>query len=180
MVYLFLADGFEETEAIVPLDILRRANVKVKTVGVSGKNVTGAHGITVTADILCSEINFDDISAVILPGGMPGTLNLQADKFVEKAILTANDGGKLIAAICAAPKILGNLGLLNGREAVCYDGFESELKGAVISENKVVQSGNIITAVGAGAAAEFGFKIVNYICSDTETAAGVRAAMKYS
>lgn len=178
MVYLFLAEGFEEIEALTPIDILRRADVPVKTVGVGGKTVTGAHGIPVVADITDDDADFGDIDAVILPGGMPGTLNLKSSRKVELAILKATENDRLIAAICAAPMILGTLGLLNNREAVCFPGFEDELKGATISEKPVCKSGNIITACGAGVAAEFGFAILSYLKNEDETKK-LRKTMKY-
>lgn len=178
MVYLMLADGFEEIEALTPLDILRRAQIEVKTVGVTGKTVTGAHSIPVVADILLDDIALEDMSAVILPGGMPGTLNLKNEKAVENTVLYAAEKGLLIAAICAAPSILGNLGLLESKEAVCFPGFEDELKGADISDKSVVLSGNIITAKGAGVAAEFGFEILKQL-KDEDTAQRLKKAMMY-
>ncbi len=178
MIYLFLADGFEEIEALTPLDILRRADIAVKTVGVGGKTIVGAHGIPVVADISSECADFSDMTAIILPGGMPGTLNLQSNKDVETAILKASENECLIAAICAAPMILGNLGLLAEREAICFPGFENELKGAIISTKPVCQSGNIITACGAGVAAEFGFSILSYLKSES-VATELRKAMKY-
>lgn len=179
MVYLFLAEGFEEIEALTPLDILRRANIAVTSVGVTGKTVTGAHGITVTADITIDAVSLNNIYAVILPGGMTGTLNLKADKTVEKAVLTAYNKGELVAAICAAPMILGNLGLLKNREAICFPGFEKELAGAVISKNRIVVSDNIITAAGAGVAAEFGFEIVDFLTGGIEESQKLKKTMKY-
>lgn len=178
MVYLMLADGFEEIEALTPLDILRRAGIPVTTVGVGGKTIRGAHNISVVADIETNEMDLSAVSAIILPGGMPGTLNLKADKSVEKAILSANKKGLLIAAICAAPSILGNLGLLGGKNAVCFPGFENELNGAIISEKSVVRSDNFITAAGAGVAAEFGFEILTYLKNE-ETADNLRKSMLY-
>lgn len=178
MIYLMLADGFEEIEALTPLDILRRAEIEVKTVGVTGKTVTGAHGIKAQADILIEDIELNSMSGIILPGGMPGTLNLKADKAVESAIHYAADNNLLIAAICAAPSILGALGLLKNKEAICFPGFENELKGAVLSENRVVKSGNIITAAGAGVAAEFGFEILSHL-KDNTTAEKLKKSMLY-
>ena len=167
MIYMFLAEGFEETEALAPLDILRRADLPVSTVGVSGKTVTGAHGIAVTADITVSELDLSsEIDAVILPGGMPGTLNLDACPTVHKVLELANDRGSVIAAICAAPMILGKKGLLVGKEAICYPGFEKDLAGATISDKKVVRDGKIITAKGMGVAVEFGLCLVSTLKSE--------------
>ena len=121
MVYLFLADGFEECEALAPLDILRRAGIEVKTVGVTGEYVTGSHSICLKADIGCENIVLDDnLTAIILPGGMPGTINLEKSDTVQKAIDYANEKNKLICAICAAPQILGHKNLLKGKKATCF------------------------------------------------------------
>lgn len=162
MVYMFLADGFEETEAIGCLDVLRRAEIDVKTVGISGKNVTGSHGVTVVADLDADAIDVACVEGVILPGGMPGTLNLQADERVVGMVEFCADNGNLVAAICAAPMILGQLGLLEGKMAVCYPGFEEHLKGAIIEDALVAIDGNIITAKGAGASMLFGARIADW------------------
>lgn len=160
MVYMFLADGFEETEALTPLDILRRGGVEVKTVGVTGGYVTGAHGITVKADILPPIALKDNTEAVILPGGGVGTQNLDASVLVKEAVQSAYSSGKLICAICAAPSVLGKMGLLRGKKATCYPGFEKYLDGAELSEANVAESGNVITANGMGAALDFGFAVL--------------------
>lgn len=165
MTYVFLADGFEEIEALAPIDILRRASKPVTVVGVTGKTVTGAHGIKVTADVTIDEASREDIDMIVLPGGLPGADNLQNSPEVCEYIALANDKGAYIAAICAAPKILGALGLLKGKEAICYPGFENELKGAVISDKKVVCDGNIITAAGMGVAVDFALKLVELLAS---------------
>ena len=169
MVYLFLAQGFEEIEAIAPIDILRRAGIKVTTVGVGGKNITGSHGITVSADVTDSGLEPDGtVTAVILPGGLNGTANLSKSRCVAEFIDFAARNGRLIAAICAAPTILGRAGLLKGRDATCYPGFEKELIGANYVEVPVCTDRNIITAWGAGAAMEFGLEIVDYLKSAAE------------
>lgn len=160
MVYMFLADGFEETEALAPLDILRRGGVEVQTVGVTGGYVTGAHGITVKADILPPIALKDNMEAVILPGGGVGTQNLDASVLVKEAVQSAYSSGKLICAICAAPSVLGKMGLLRGKKATCYPGFEKYLDGAELSEANVAESGNVITANGMGAALDFGFAVL--------------------
>ena len=160
MVYVFLADGFEEIEALAPVDFLRRAGVDVKTVALKGKTAVGAHNIEVSADINIDDVLLsDDLEAVILPGGMPGSQNLYENNVVHKALDFANESNKLICAICAAPFILGRKGLLNGKEATCFPGFEDELTGAVYKNEGVVKSQNIITAQGAGVAWEFGERI---------------------
>lgn len=178
MVYLFLANGFEECEALVPLDILRRANIEIKTVGIGSNIITGSHGISINCDTLNKDLSFDKLEGIILPGGLPGATNLEADKTVQSFIDYCADNGLLISAICAAPQILGHKGLLNGKNAVCFPGFEKELKGANIIDQKVVKDGNIITAWGAGAAFEFGFKILEQL-TNTETAQNLQNAMKY-
>lgn len=170
MLYLFLADGFEETEAIAPLDIIRRAEIPVKTVAVGENPVTGAHGIAVQADITADEISMEEMDGVILPGGMPGTLNLKKDPVVVACLKHCAEKDKLIAAICAAPMILGELGLVDGRSAVCFPGFEEHLEGANLKDDGVVADGNLITAKGAGTALEFGAAIVDYCCQDSERA----------
>ena len=180
MVYLFLADGFEECEALCPLDILRRGGIEVKTVGVGKEYITGTHGITVKADILESQIVLDEnLEGVILPGGMPGTNNLEQSKTVKQAVTFANEKERLVCAICAAPKILGGMGLLMGKNAICFPGFEKDLSGAKLSNNFVVQDGNIITAKGAGVAFQFGFKILENL-TDKNTVADLRKKMQFS
>lgn len=161
MVYLFLADGFEEVEALCPLDILRRGGVEVRTVGVTGKIVTGSHSIKVEADILPSEVE-PNAEMLIFPGGMPGSLNLDASPEVDR-ILSAVSPDTRLAAICAAPLVLGRRGLLEGKHAVCYPGFEHEMKGYIPSKGKVVTDGNITTAIGMGVAADFGFALLSWL-----------------
>ncbi len=178
MVYVFLADGFEEVEALAPVDILRRGGVEVKTVGVTSKTVCGSHGIPVVCDTETGEIDFSDAKGIILPGGMPGTLNLEKSETVNAAIDFAATRGKLIGAICAAPSILGKKGLLEGRNATCFDGFEKYLYGAKLSSLPAVRDGQFITARGAGAALDFGFLLLAAI-KDENTAQELRRGMKY-
>ncbi len=175
MVYIFLADGFEEIEALATVDIIRRAGIKCATVGIGGDVIRGAHDIYVGADT--QNIEYGDLDAVILPGGMPGTLNLEASSEVINAVKYAWDNKKLIAAICAAPSILGHLGMLKGKRATCYDGFEKDLLGAKISAQKVCTDCNIITACGAGVATEFALEIVAYL-KDRQTAQNIDKAIK--
>ncbi len=180
MVYLFLADGFEECEALAPLDILRRGGITVKTVGVGKQYITGAHKITVKADITEKDVVLsDELQAVILPGGMPGTTNLENSTLVKQAVRFANENNKLVCAICAAPKILGGMGLLKGKAATCYPGFEKYLDGALLSEKSVVKDDNIITAKGAGVAFDFGFSILE-VLSDDKTVNDLKLQMQYS
>ena len=160
MVYMFLAEGFEEIEALCPLDLMRRANIDVTTVGIGSSQITGAHGIRVCADIADNEFKFENVDMIFLPGGMPGTLNLATSKTVIGAVERAAKKNIYIAAICAAPSILGDMGILRGKEAICYPGFEDRLTGAVISDKKVVLDGNVLTAAGMGAALDMGLRIV--------------------
>lgn len=166
MIYVFLADGFEEVEAIAAIDVLRRGEYDVTTVAVGTKDrmVNGAHGIAVQADILESQVETDQMDAIVLPGGMPGTLNLEKSPVVQVSIDYCMGNDKLIAAICAAPSILGHKGCLRGKQAICYPGFEQELQGAdVQADAMVVRDGTIITGRGPGAAVEFALKIVEAI-----------------
>ena len=159
MIYMFLAQGFEEIEALMPLDLMRRAGLDVTTVGVGGLDVTGSHGITVKADITDSEFNDNSPECVILPGGMPGTKNLDASAVVHAALDSALENNALICAICAAPMILGKRGILRGKNATCFPGFEEYLEGATVG-GRAVRDGQVITGVGMGAALEFGIEIV--------------------
>lgn len=169
MIYAFLAKGFEEVEALATVDVLRRAELEVLTVGIGSKIVSGSHNIPVFCDLEESEISVDkDFDGIILPGGMPGTLNLEKNKTVNEFIDYAVKDNKLIAAICAAPSILGHKGLLKGKEATCFPGFEDELDCAVISNKYVVADGNIITAKGMGSAIDFGLAITEYFCGNDE------------
>lgn len=178
MVYVFLADGFEEVEAIEPIDIMRRAGIEVRTVSLGDAPVTGSHGIIVKADIVIDEVNKDDIEAIMLPGGGRGHENLDASGSVHALISYAAANGLYICAICAAPSILGKRQLLDGKRATCYPGFEKYLYGAEYVTDKVVKDGKYITARGAGAAADFGFEITAAL-KGRETADAVKAQMQY-
>ena len=177
MVYLFLANGFETIEALAVVDMLRRAKIDVKTVGVTGKIVASSHNIDVTADIEIDEFDVKNADAVVLPGGMPGTLNLEADKTVQGAVDYCVENKKYICAICAAPSILGHKGLLKGKESICFPGFENDLTGAILSDKYVVTDGLIITARGAGVAVDFGLEIVKALKGE-ETAENVRKTIQ--
>ncbi len=168
MIYVFLAEGFEETEAIVPIDMLRRCGKEVITVGVTGKTVSGAHSIPVVCDITMEETVTEGLEMIILPGGMPGTKNLAASEKLGKLISHCMGRNIFIGAICAAPSILGNMGLLKGRKAVCYPGYETALSGAQVLNITAVRDGNIITARSAGASLEFSHELISaLINSDT-------------
>ena len=160
-VFIFLADGFEEIEAIAPVDILRRAGIDVVTVSISDSEmVEGAHGIRVQADQLFDETDFSTNELLVLPGGGVGTQNLGAHAGLHNLLIKQHAAGKQIAAICAAPSVLGKLGILSGKEAICYPGFEEQLTGATLSKNTVVEDGNVITGKGPGVAIPFALKIV--------------------
>ena len=169
MVLVFLADGFEEAEALVPVDILKRCGLEVKTVSVmESKTVTGRSGIKVTADESFADFKSKDFSAVILPGGLPGADYLEASDYVKNAVLCAEENKKLICAICAAPKALGAFGVLKGKKATCYPGFEEKLLGAKYVKKGVVKDGNVITACAAGKSFEFAFKIAESLVKAKE------------
>ena len=160
MIYVFLADGFEEIEALAPVDFLRRAGVQVQIVGVTGKACVGAHGIKVETDITVDEITLDaELQGVILPGGMPGADNLDKSEYVHKALDYCIENNLIVSAICAAPFILGKKGILEGKNATCFPGFEEYLERANVLPDGVVTDGNVITAKGAGVAWEFGAAI---------------------
>lgn len=161
MFYMFFAEGFEEVEAIATLDVIRRAGIEIKSVSIKDKIVTGSHGISVICDLKSDEIKADDnLEGIILPGGMPGSKNLDADETVNKFIDFCNINDKFLCAICAAPFILGKRGILNGREATCFPGFENELEGAKISDKFVCADKNTITGRGMGSAVKFGLAVV--------------------
>ena len=160
MFYLFLAEGFEETEALACLDVMRRAKLSVQTVGVTGEFVISSHGVCVKSDVSADDIDYDEIEGAVLPGGMPGTLNLEKDERVINCVKYCNENGKIVAAICAAPSILGHLGILSDKKATCFPGFEKELKGADCTAAHAETDGNVITGKGAGCAIEFGHAIV--------------------
>lgn len=180
MIYVFLADGCEEIEALCPVDVLRRAGIEVKTVGVTGNTVTGSHNIEIKADIAISDAVFDNLEGIILPGGMPGTLNLEKDETVQKFIDFADKNNLLIGAICAAPSILGHKGILRDKKAVCFPGFEEDLVGATVLSVPAVADGNIVTGWGAGGAFEFSFAVLQALTGDKEAADTLSKNMKFS
>lgn len=179
LVYVFLAQGFEEIEAISVIDILRRADVTVKTVSITNqKEVEAAHGITVLADILIDDVDMGLADMIFLPGGMPGSRNLaKSDKLIE-LIQEAQASDKYITAICAAPTVLAKAGVLKGRKAICYPGFESELTDAIIHDDLVVRDGKILTSKGPGTAMLFAYALVDILKGNLESDA-LRKAMIY-
>ena len=177
MVYVFLADGFEEMEAITPIDMMRRANLDVRTISITNRrNVVGAHQIEVMADDIFDTQTFDDAEMLVLPGGMPGTLHLHNHEALCEMLRQHNAAGKWIAAICAAPSILGDLGLLDGKHATCYPGFESHLAQSYTG-TYVECSHNIITGRGAGVAIPFAHALISALAGK-ETADKVKAEIQ--
>ena len=176
-VNVYLADGFEEVEGLTVVDLLRRAGIETDMVSIMGrKEITGARKIPVLADKLFEEQ--DDPDVIVLPGGMPGTMHLLENETVNAVIRKFAEEGKLVAAICAAPSVLGAAGLLEGKHATCHPGFEEKLTGATTSEDEVVVDGNIITSRGMGTAIPFAFEIVRYF-TDDETVEHVRQGLVY-
>ena len=164
-IFVFLAEGFEEIEALTPVDVLRRAGLSVQTVSVMDEQiVAGAHGVPVLADKMFAEINPEDAEMILLPGGLPGATNLDAHEGLGQMIQDFAKEEKPLAAICAAPLVFGNRGLLQGKKATCYPGFETYLQGAEYTAALVERDGNFITGKGPGAAMEFAFAIVEKYC----------------
>lgn len=163
-VYIFLANGFEEIEAITPIDVLRRAEINVTTVSITDSlEVKGAHNIKVLADAIYNNCDFSDADLLILPGGMPGTLNLDKHDDLKELLLNFSNQNKLIGAICAAPLVLGGQGILKDKNATCYPGFEDKLIGAKTTDAPIEVANNIITAKGVGAAMKFALQLVSML-----------------
>lgn len=176
MIYMLLANGFEEVEALAPLDLLRRAGLEVKTVSIEEtRTVCGAHGISVLTDMMPNEAT-EKIALLILPGGMPGSERLDNSPVTDAMLQRTLAAGGRLAAICAAPLVLGKRGLLKGKRAICYPGFEKYLEGAQIAKEPVVTDGNCTTAIGMGAAVAFGAELVT-LMKDAETARTILAAI---
>lgn len=164
---IFLADGFEEIEGLTVVDILRRAGMEAEMVSVMGrKEICGSHKIAVQADVLYEEADFAGMDGVVLPGGMPGTLNLGAHAGVNETVKSFAKEGKLVAAVCAAPSVLGQAGLLQGKRAACYPGYEDKLTGAEVIYDEVAEDGNIITSRGMGTAIAFALRITAYLAGE--------------
>lgn len=174
MVYILLADGFEEMEAVVPADLLRRAGLEVAFVSVEERPATGGHGITITADLTLDEVDVEAMTMLVIPGGLSGVDSIQMNLFAMGLIQTAFDRGCYVAAICAAPTLLAGLGLTDRRHVTCYPGMEEQMVSAVVCRGEpVVVSGRIVTAEAAGSAVPFGLKLVELLC-DRETAERVK------
>ena len=176
MIAVLLANGFEEIEALCPADLLMRAGKDVRLVSISGdRKVVGTHKVEICADTTLDMIDRDEIELLFLPGGMPGAENLYNSEKVRELVLYMNENKRPIAAICAAPLVLGRLGILKGKKATCYPGFEDELKGAVLSELPTVTDKNIITGAGMGASFALGIAAIELLCGK-ETADRIRAS----
>ncbi|MBN2484843.1 MAG: DJ-1/PfpI family protein [Bacteroidales bacterium] len=159
--FVHFAEGFEEIEALTIVNVLRRAEIPTEMVSVTGvRQVAGAHGIKITTDVVFDDVDYTDSAIVILPGGMPGSKNLQEHKGLAEVLIAKAGNNEPLAAICAAPMVLGGLGILKGKEAVCYPGFEQQLTGAKIQAGSTTKAGNIITGRGPGAALNFSLEIV--------------------
>lgn len=165
-VYEFLATGFEEIEALIPLDIMRRGGVDFQTVSITGSlMVETSHGVTIKADLLFEEADLSDADLLMLPGGLPGATNLNEHAGLKKALVEQAKQGKLVAAICAAPLVLGGLGLLNGRQATCYPGFEKYMAGADYTHELYTVDGNIITGEGPAATLPYAYTLLSMLKS---------------
>lgn len=161
-----MADGFEEVEGLTVVDLLRRADIEVEMISIMGRElVESSHKVTVKADKLAEEAEYGSFDILVLPGGMPGTLNLGKSQIVQESLMKQNQNGKWIGAICAAPGVLGEAGLLKGKEAVCYPSFEEKLLEAKVCFDPVKVDGNIITSRGMGTAIDFGLAIIEQLLS---------------
>lgn len=179
-VYIFLANGFEEIEGLTVVDLLRRAKIDVEMVSVEESiYVTGSHNIEVKADCLFKKAKFDEVDMLVLPGGMPGTIKLLHHTELVEKIKEFHKAGKMLAAICAAPSVLGAYGVLNGKKAVCYPGFEEKLLGAHVEKQPVIQDENVITSRGMGTAIDFSLKIIEHF-SGKEKADEIKESIIYS
>lgn len=178
-VFAFLAEGSEEVELLAVVDVLLRGGQDVKLVSVTDKKeITGAHGIKLQADLTISQIDAKEADVLFLPGGMPGTKNLGETKELLEALKEAHKNNRRIAAICAAPSVLGKLSLLEGKKATCFPGFEHELKGALVVKEGVVTDGNITTARGLGYALDMGIELLSLL-TDREKAKKVKESIQY-
>jgi 4-methyl-5(b-hydroxyethyl)-thiazole monophosphate biosynthesis len=180
-VYEFLANGFEEVEALAPVDILRRGGVEIKTVSVTGSElVESSHGVTIKADLKFEEAgDYSDADLLMIPGGLPGATNLNAHEGVRNALLAQYENGRRVGAICAAPMVLGSLGILKGKRATCSPGFEKYLTGAEYTAELVTEDGNIITGEGPAASFPYAYRILSYFIGD-DAVAELQAKMQYA
>lgn len=179
VVYVIFAEGFEEIEGLTVVDLLRRAQIDVMMTALENdREVTGAHGIRVSMDTALKDVNLNQTRALILPGGMPGSKNLGESELLAELLKAADEKGITIGAICAAPSVLGDIGILSGKDAVCYPGFESRLKGAKVKYEAVAIDGNIITSRGMGTAIDFGLALITRFAGE-EKAKEIAEAIIY-
>lgn len=179
-VYLFLAEGFEEIEGLTVVDLLRRANIDVVMVSITGDlSVTGSHQITTIADALFDVVDYSDADLLVLPGGMPGTINLQEHKGLDRLLRDFAATDKKLAAICAAPRVLGSKGLLKGKNATCYPGHEDQLLGAHVINTAVVKDGNVTTSKGMGTSIDFSLSLIKTL-KGPEEASQIAQAIQYA
>ena len=178
-VYVFLAEGFEEIEAVATIDLLRRAGLPTHVVAIGlDALATGAHGLAIQADLSINEVYSEDVQALVLPGGLPGVTNLGKSQRLEQLLREAHAEKKLIASICAAPSLLGDFGFLSGEEAIAYPGFEGKLTGAHVASTPVVKSGHLITAKAAGYTIDFALAIITELAG-ADKAKEVASAIFY-
>lgn len=178
-VYIFLAEGFEEIEGLTVVDLLRRAEIDITMVSITGSSkVIGSHGIEVTTDLLFEKADFKDADMLVLPGGLPGTLHLMEHEGLGQLLQDFHQKGKDLAAICAAPRVLGTKGLLTGKRATCYPGNESYLNGAIMVDADVVEDDNVVTSRGMGTAIDFSLSLIGRLL-DEETAKRIAASIQY-
>ena len=174
MIYMLLGTGFEETEAVAPLDLLRRAGISVATVGINGKLIKGSHGIGIEADLELSQMDLTALEGIILPGGLGGVASIKACPAALEAVRFAWENGKLVAAICAGPTILAQLGITDGRQATCYPGCEEQMGSAIMVPAAAVTDGNLVTGTSAGCAVPFGLALIEAL-KGKEAAAAIEA-----
>ncbi len=179
MVYIVLGKGFEEMEAVVPCDLLRRAGVDAQFVGIGGLEIVGSRGITVKADLTETEAAWNEVEMIVLPGGLGGVASIRSSSFVMDAVKRAHDEGRWVAAICAAPTILAELGYTDGKRACCYPGMEDEMGSALMENAGCVRDGRIITGRAAGAAFDFGIALIEALRGE-ETARRIAAEVVYA
>lgn len=165
-VVMLFAEGFEEVEALMTVDLLMRGGVDVKLASITKEmEVAGSHGIRIGMDVTMDQVDFGEQDAVLIPGGMPGTLNLGNSPEVTRVLTEMHEAGKIVGAICAAPSVLGQCGILEGKKATCYPGFEDKLTGAEFTDEKAVIDGNVVTSRGLGTSMEFGFSVLELLVS---------------
>ena len=180
-VYIFFADGLEEIEGLTVVDMMRRAGIDISIVSINGTfTVTGSHKITIGADVLLEDIDADTADMFVLPGGLPGTTHLAENLLLSDILKKTYSNGKYVAAICAAPSVLGGLGILHGKNATCYPGFEDKLTGAVCKTDNVVTDGKVITSRGMGTAIEFAAQLVSLLKGEEKAGEDLKKSIMFN